>query len=137
MHLDSFSRKNFRSCRSLLFLTANAMTIHLKRKGLSISRFTENLLYATSRCHENRKHRQKCFLHFKDEILEYNYRLNVFEDKTRGVELFRVHRCYLVKLREVIGYADHQAKISNGELIPLNDYGYDLVKNFVDHKIHP
>ena len=107
------------------------MTFHVKRKGLSISRMTENLLYATS-------FGQKCVLHFKDgEKLEYNYRLSIFQHRTSGEGLFRVHRFYLLKLSEVIGYAEHQAKLSNNELIPLNEYGYELVRNFIDNKIHP
>ena len=107
------------------------MIFHLKRKGLSISRMTENLLYAKS-------FGQKCLLHFKDqEILEYNYRLSIFEHRTSGEGLFRIHRYYLLKLVEVIGYANHQAKLINNELIPLNDYGYELVRNFIDTKIHP
>lgn len=107
------------------------MTFHLKRKGLSISRMTENLLYARSKG-------QKCVLHFKDgEELEYNYRLNIFQDRTSGSGLFRVHRYYLLKLAEVTGYAEHQAKLSNNELIPLSEYGYELVRNFIDNKIHP
>ena len=104
------------------------MTFHIKRKGLSISRMTEKLLYAKSSG-------QKCLLHFKDgEVLEYNYRLNVFQKKVSAEGFFRVHRYFLLKLCEVIGYAEHQAKLSNNELIPLNDYGYELVKNFVDNK---
>jgi len=107
------------------------MLFHLKRKGLSISRMTENLLYAKSQG-------QKCILYFNDgEILEYNYRLSIFQSRISGAGLFRVHRFYLFKLAETTGYADHQAKLSNNQLIPLNDYGYQLVRNFIDNKIHP
>jgi len=115
------------------------MIFHLKRKGLSISRMTENLLYATSRASaQKNSHRQKCFLHFADgEILEYNYRLSIFEGKISGEGFFRVHRYYFLKLAICTGYACHLAKLSNNELISLNEYGYELVKNFIDNKIHP
>jgi hypothetical protein len=103
--------------------------IHLKRKGLSICRLAEDVLYVRS-CG------QKCCIHFKNgEIIEYSYRLSVFEKKYDGLMLFkRVHHFYLIKLDEVIGYAYRQAKMSNNELIGLNKKGYAIVKKYIDEK---
>jgi DNA-binding LytR/AlgR family response regulator len=115
-------------------LRANKNNFHVlcaafKKKGLSISRLAEDVLYVKS-CGK------KCCIHFKDgEIIEYSYRLNIFQKKFDSLMLFvRVHRYYLIKLDEVIGYAWHQAKLSNNEIIQLNAAGYVRVKKFVDEK---
>ncbi|WP_318065792.1 LytR/AlgR family response regulator transcription factor [Clostridium boliviensis] len=62
---------------------------------------------------------RKIFVHTKQEIIDYYFRINELE-KQLAPDFFCCHRSYLVNLHAVIGYENGQAKLVNGENIPVS-----------------
>nr|WP_314465655.1 LytTR family DNA-binding domain-containing protein [uncultured Clostridium sp.] len=62
---------------------------------------------------------RKIFVHTKQEIIDYYFRINELE-KQLEPDFFCCHRSYLVNLQAVCGYENGQAKLINGENIPVS-----------------
>lgn len=62
---------------------------------------------------------RKIFVHTKKEIIDYYFRINELE-RQLSPDFFCCHRSYLVNLQAVCGYENGQAKLINGENIPVS-----------------
>lgn len=62
---------------------------------------------------------RKIFVHTKQEIIDYYFKINSLE-KQLEPDFFCCHRSYLVNLKAVCGYEKGQAKLVNGENIPVS-----------------
>lgn len=62
---------------------------------------------------------RKIFVHTKQEIIDYYFRINELEKQVEP-DFFCCHRSYLVNLQAVCGYENGQAKLVNGENIPVS-----------------
>jgi len=65
---------------------------------------------------------------------EYPYPMKDFFEKYPHTGLVKVHRSYYLRLSAVIEYSYLLAIISRTEKIPLNQTGYDLVKDYFIQK---
>jgi len=99
------------------------VALTLSHNNIKVERNAIQLLFAKA-------NDQICHLHFLDgETLLFSYNLKKLQQLLHLTGHFaRVHRSYLIRLSEVIGHVYLKAKLSNGELIPLNAEGYELVK---------
>ena len=103
--------------------SGQSVPLTLSHNNIKVVRNSVQLLYAKA-------NDQMCRLYFiNGEKLSYSYRLKKLQQLLHCTGLFaRVHRSYLIRLSEVVGHVYLKAKLSNGELIPLNNVGYELVK---------
>ncbi len=62
---------------------------------------------------------RKIFVHTKQEIIDYYFKINSLENQLEP-DFFCCHRSYLVNLKAVCGYENGQAKLVNGESIPVS-----------------
>ncbi len=62
---------------------------------------------------------RKIYVHTKQEIIDYYFKINELEKQLES-DFFCCHRSYLVNLHAVCGYENGQAKLVNGENIPVS-----------------
>lgn len=110
-------------------MNALDVTLHLKKNGVRYTRNASGLRYVKA-------NGQSCTLYFiNGEEFSYGYRLKIFLEKIYCLTyLIKVHRSYIININEAVNYSYLEAKLSNGKLLPLNDYGYAVVKEFIDKK---
>lgn len=99
------------------------LPLNLKKDKVTVVRNALTLLVAKANDYF-------CTLYFEGgEKLQYGYHLKKLQAYVAASNQFaRVHRSYLIKLSAVVGYVYRKAKLINGDLIPLNAAGYELVK---------
>ncbi len=110
-------------------MEAPEVTLSFKKNGVRYKRKASGLLYIEA-------DDQSCTLYFKNgEVFFSGYNLKYYEEKLLCMQAFvRVHRSYLLKLSETVNYTYLTAILSNDKKIELNDYGYAIVKEYIDNK---
>ena len=105
------------------------VTLNLKKGRTRCRRKASGLLYIKA-------NDQSSTLHFKNgEVFQSGYNLKYYEDKLLCMQTFvRVHRSYLIMLAETDDYTYLTAIFPNNVKIPLNNYGYAIVKEFIDKR---
>ena len=105
------------------------VTLQLRKGSTRCRRKASGLLYIEA-------NDQSCTLHFKNgENFFSGYNLKHYEEKLLCMQAFvRVHRSFLIKLCETLDYTYLTAVFPSDKKIPLNNYGYAVVKEFVDNK---
>ena len=100
--------------------------ITFRHNGVIMVKDAANLLFA-------RAHDYYCSLHFANgEVFNFSYTLKRLQDLLHYTGLFaRVHRSYLVKLSEVMGYVRYKARLYTGNFIPLGRKGFAIVKAYL------
>lgn len=108
------------------------VTLCLRKNGIRYKRKASGLRYVKA-------DDQSCLLYFiNGETFSYGYRLKILLTKIYCLTfLIKVHRSYIININEAANYSYRKSpkvKLSNGTELPLNDYGYEVVKEFVDKK---
>ena len=106
------------------------LLLKLVHKSMTLYKSAANLLYAEG-------NGQGSILYFLDgEKFTYPYRLSILWKQLAGTGLrfWRVHRSFIVRMREVVGCKWLKARLSNGHTISVNRTNYPRVKEHLQNK---